>query len=157
MPGKVPQAKTDSVIARRQQVADLRVQQLTLAEIAERLDVSVTTVHFDMKAVREMWIERATADHSEMVAEQIAKLDALERTLMPDALKGDLKVVEQILKIIDRRSKILGLDQPQRHEVQMVSIDLIDAEIRRLREDMDESERQAVDIELAGGDDAADR
>lgn len=41
-----------------------------------------------------------------------------------------LAAMDRILKIMERRAKLLGLDAPQRHEV--LTIDAIDAEIQRL-------------------------
>lgn len=41
-----------------------------------------------------------------------------------------LQAIDRVVRIRERRAKLLGLDAPQRHEV--VSLDAVDAEIRRL-------------------------
>lgn len=54
--------------------------------------------------------------------------DDLEEPILDDG--PTLAAIDRILKIEERRAKLLGLDAPQRHEV--VSIDAVDAEIARL-------------------------
>lgn len=67
----------------------------------------------------------ATADYAGFLAEEIAKLDLLERELLPEALHGGpeagmkLGAVDRLLAIRDRRAMMLGLDCPSKVEVQM--------------------------------------
>lgn len=62
--------------------------------------------------------------------QELARLDRLQAAAWTAAASGDLKAIETVLKVIDRRCKLLGLDAPVRHEV--VTLDAIDAEIARL-------------------------
>ena len=43
-----------------------------------------------------------------------ARLDALQARYWPDALDGDLKAAEYVLKLMAQRSKLLGLNVPER-------------------------------------------
>jgi hypothetical protein len=65
---------------------------------------------------------------------ELARLDGLMVTLWPAARRGDLAAVDRILKVMERRAKLLGLDAPARHEV--VTFDAIEAEIQRLEKTM---------------------
>jgi len=135
---KVPQTKRDEIAARRQQVALLRLTHLTQAEIAEHLGVSVGTVNADIQAVREEWAERRRTAYDEWVGEELAKLDRLERSLLPLALKGQTSAADRVLSIMDRRARLLGLDKPERHEHTVITLDAIEAEIMRLEAELAE-------------------
>lgn len=145
-------ATQDEIAQRRRQVATLRLAHFTQEEIAERLNVSRTTITADLKAIRDEWAERRSAAYQEWVAEEIAKLDALERAWLPRALSQipDEKAVTKVLSIMDRRARMLGLDQPERFQVQVVTVDMIDAEIARLERQL----QGATDdvIELTAGE-----
>jgi hypothetical protein len=54
-----------------------------------------------------------------------------------------LQAIDRLLKIQERRARLLGLDAPTQHRVNVLSEDAIDAEIARL-----EAELRA----LEGGD-----
>lgn len=132
MGAKVPQAKLDAIAARRQQVATLRLAHLTQAEIAKRLGVSVGTVNSDLQAVRDEWAERRRTATDEWLSEELAKLDRLERALLPLALQGQASAADRVLSVMDRRAKLLGLNKPDRHEHTVITLDAIEAEIARL-------------------------
>lgn len=93
--------------------------------MAERLGVASSTISEDVKVIRERWRDRATADYGSHLAEELAKLDLLEHELLPTALSGgpkggvNLRAVDRVLAIRDRRARMLGLDSPSRLEVTM--------------------------------------
>jgi hypothetical protein len=51
-------------------------------------------------------------DASELKAEELSRLDGMLRGLWPDARKGSHGAVDRVLKIMERRAKLLGLDAP---------------------------------------------
>src|SRR6266487_270662 len=113
---------------RRQHVAYLLMHHLTYKEMAAEIGCSVGTIVGDVKAVREMWAERSIEDYDSWVAEEIAKLDQLERKVLPVALTGgkpgpdgeprpSMFATDRVLTIMERRAKLKGLDRPMRHEV----------------------------------------
>lgn len=69
-------------------------------------------------------LERAhvTVSHGKII------LDEADQPLLDDG--PVLAAIDRLLKIQERRAKLLGLDAPARHEV--VSLDALDAEIERL-------------------------
>lgn len=138
MGAKVPQAKLDEIAARRHQVATLRLAHLTQAEIARRLDVSVGTVNSDLQAIREEWAERRRSSFETWLDEELAKLDRLERALLPLALQGQATAADRVLSVMDRRAKLLGLNRPDRVEHTVITMDAIEAEIARLEGELSE-------------------
>jgi transcriptional regulator with XRE-family HTH domain len=141
MPGRGMGAKQDEISARRRKVADLRLLHLTQTEIAERLGVSQATIANDLAAVREQWTERSGTAYGEWLAEELAKLDRLELALLPLALQGQTAAADRVLSIMDRRSRLLGLDKPERHEHTVITMDTVEAEIARLEREMAARER----------------
>jgi hypothetical protein len=54
-----------------------------------------------------------------------------------------LKAMELALRIMERRSKLLGLDAPARQRIEVLSEDVVDAEIKRLTAEMEQANSQA--------------
>jgi len=133
-------AQQDKIAARRRQVAELRLQHMTLDEIATKLGISKSTASVDLKHVRDEWAERRSATYEEWVGEELAKLDRLERTLLPAAIAGDYPAVDRIMNLMDRRARMLGLDKPQLHEHTVITMDAVEAEIARLETELADSD-----------------
>lgn len=104
----------------------------TYTQIRERLGYKTNgAVSADLTAALTMLIKQPA---EEVRALELARLDGLMVTLWPMARRGDLAAVDRVLKVMERRSKLLGLDAPQRHE--MVTLDAVEAEIRRLEAEL---------------------
>lgn len=67
------------VSRRRRKIADLYLQGIVQADIAERVGVNQSTVSRDLKALQRQWQESALVDIDEAKAQEIAKIDRLER------------------------------------------------------------------------------
>lgn len=70
-----------------------------------------TTARLEVKT----WLERTAANLSrerrlEALEEELDRLDALQEANWHQAIAGDVKATEAVLKVIDRRIKLLGLD-----------------------------------------------
>jgi hypothetical protein len=106
----------------RTTLAYLMTAHFTYREMAEKLGVASSTISEDVKVIRERWRERAVADYTSHLAEELAKLDLLEHELLPMALSGgpkggiSLRAVDRVLAIRDRRARMLGLDAPSKVE-----------------------------------------
>jgi hypothetical protein len=117
--------EANGIEKRRTEVAPLVLAHFSYRQIAERLGVAPSTISEDVKAMREQWRQRSSADYGTFLAEETAKLDLLERELLPEALHGgpegglNLQAVDRLLAIRDRRARMLGLDSPSRVEVTM--------------------------------------
>lgn len=135
------------IAERRERVTVMLLSKVSQREMARREEVSLGTIWKDIKAIKETWRQRMAENYDAHVAEETAKLDWLERGLMAKALTGNKDAVETLLKIMDRRAKLLGLDAPARARIEVVTEDLIDAEIRRLRDQLgDAIEVEGVDV-----------
>lgn len=94
----------------------LRAQRLTYAEIGQRLGVSGEAAR--LAVLREYDRLRASnlETAEEVRAQELESLDGLESRLLELALTGDvedphtLSCVDRILKIKERRARLLGLD-----------------------------------------------
>jgi DNA-binding CsgD family transcriptional regulator len=109
----ITNAETARIAERRAEVAALLLEHRTYREMAQRLDCSAATIAEDVKAVREVWRQRASEDYGAWLAEETAKLDAIEAALLPGACAGDFRAVDRQLALMARRARIHGLDQPE--------------------------------------------
>lgn len=123
-------ARKVAIGQRRSEVAALVLSKIPQREIARRLHVGLGTVGDDVKAIKGMWADRAAESYDAHVAEELAKLDWLERAFLPGAFTGDVKSAEMLLKVMDRKARLLGLDQPTQAKV---TIDVVDVEAQKAR------------------------
>jgi hypothetical protein len=71
----------------------------------------------DIPAVRKMETER---------------LDALLLALWKKALNGDGWSVDRVLRIMERRSRLWGLDEPMKQQIEVITETVLDQEIARM-------------------------
>jgi transcriptional regulator with XRE-family HTH domain len=114
--------RRQEVSKRRATVAKLWTRRLTQEEIAAAVGVDQSTVSRDVKALVAAWREEALGDVTDLRARELADLDAMEReaamAASADVSPQELaRLLEVRLRIKDRRSRLLGLDAPQRQEV----------------------------------------
>jgi len=70
--------KEQEMAQRRRKVANLYLRGAWQPEIAGMVGVSQATVSRDLAVVRKQWLKDAKADYDAKVAEQLAKIDAVE-------------------------------------------------------------------------------
>lgn len=99
------------VAQRRARVVDLLLQQVPQREIARREHVGLGTISDDVKAIKAMWAGHCAEAYGARVAVEDAKLDLMERAWLPKAL-DDEKAAGVYLRIVERRAKLHGFDQP---------------------------------------------
>ncbi len=112
-------AEEDKIEARQADVIRLRVAGFNFREIAAELRVSVSTAHADyveaMKKIRETTRESA----EEVRSVELDRLDRMIRALETKAFgDGDTRAIDTLLKVSERRAKLLGLDAPEKHDIQ---------------------------------------
>jgi hypothetical protein len=126
--GKPDAARKLQIEERRAQVALLILSHVPYRAIGQMLGISSGTVAEDVRIIRRQWRERAADSYEAHVAEEIAKLDVLERAwvakatpLHPLRSAEDVAAAEAATRVLDRvmrhRARLLGLMQPTRHEV----------------------------------------
>ena len=99
----------------RNQAIELRRHGYTLKRIGQVLGVSTqTAANYVNYCLREL-VELTAAATEEYRALELARLDALQAPIWDQAISGNLWAVDRCLAIMERRSKLLGLDKPVKH------------------------------------------
>ncbi len=101
---------------RRRQVAANLLAGLNYREMAEALDVSLGTVKNDVAAVIKRWQSEQVAATGDYLSLAERRLDRALNAIWDGVLSGDPKAIMAMLRIEERRAKLLGLDQPERVE-----------------------------------------
>lgn len=124
---------------RRARVIGLRRTGATYRAIADQLGVSPQTAHNDYTAALKRL--NPIEDIEEARQLEIDRMDRLQLGLWETAAAGDIPSVLAILRISDRRCKLLGLDQQTirifNDPALMTSAQTIEQEMRTLLEEMD--------------------
>ena len=96
-------------------VLSLRVSGKTYAKISEETGFSV---HLCRKHINSLTKNiNLSLDLEELVYLELERLDHLTSAVWLDAMGGSDKAVSSVLRIMERRSKLMGLDAPVRHEL----------------------------------------
>lgn len=110
-------AKRLQVEQRRAQVALLRREGQSFADIASQLSVPLHTVTSDLAAIHKEY----DAIRTELVEGErklaLERLDVAIAGVWKRVKEGNLQAIATLLKIEGRRSKLLGLDAPERQEI----------------------------------------
>jgi predicted transcriptional regulator len=116
-------AKGSTMTAQRAHRAfELRKLGLSYREIAKELGTSHQTIAKDLKKVFDAYLEQSLEMRAYEVSLEQARLDEMWVSVYTDFKSGNLKAVEQLLKIMERRSKLLGLDIVQTSKQISVSV-----------------------------------
>ena len=133
----MPKHGTNSLMetaSRRRKVAALMLQKRPAYEIAKRLNVNENTVYKDGQAIREAWKREMLGAHDDLLAKELAALDDDEKALR-DLLKGEpntrlwLNIYDRVLRVCERRAKLLGLDAPEEIRLDVSRVQHIVAEL----------------------------
>jgi len=130
---------------RRTRVAAMMLAHRSQRQIASALGVSQATISRDVQAIRREWRQRRMEDATAVVAEEVAKLDAIERAILPRVLEGELHAIDRLMSVMRQRAQLLGLDEPQQHEHTHLTMDQVEQEIARLEAELgerDDADRQ---------------
>ncbi len=104
-PSKVPAA------ARREKALELRAKGMSIRAIAGKLGVSKSQVQRDI----EKELQAAAADRKKIAGHiidlELVKLDALEENAWEHIAAGELSAIDRVLRSMERRAKLLGLDK----------------------------------------------
>lgn len=143
-PEQTPKRKTE-IASRRQQVAEMYLRGQSQAEIGETLGCDQATVSRDLTELRKEWLDRSINHVDQKKAIELAKLDRLEVTyweawerslkdaettisesggkfgsktiLRREGQSGNPAFLEGVLKCINKRCELLGLDAPKKTDL----------------------------------------
>jgi len=126
-PAKIPAA------ARREKALELRAKGRSIRSIAKELKVSKSQVQRDLEAEL-----KAAAEDRRKIAEllidlELTKLDELEQEAWKHIRDGELPAIDRVLRSMERRAKLLGLDKTGEGG-DTGSLDDLVATIERMRE-----------------------
>lgn len=102
----------------------LRLENMSYREIAKEMGVAKGTAHRYVRAAVKLLQEKYSEKAEMIVVLEMNKLDKLEKALQKEARKGDIKASTTILKIMERRARLIGLDAPARTEVKIDTVDV---------------------------------
>lgn len=127
-------APEPEVLERENKIIELRRAGATWAVIAERVGyASASGAYNAYQRIAERVIRPNLEEYRDM---ELDRLDRLQMGVWAKALNGDSRAVDSVLRIIDRRTRILGLDAPKevnlKAEVTTYDRNTIDAEVYRL-------------------------
>ena len=114
---------------RRRKVAANLLAGLTYRQMAEAMGVSVGTIANDVRITIDHWRKEQVQDVDSWLQIQLRRLDTMLNAIWNKVLEGDLKAAETALHIIERQTKLIGLDRQQveiidwRKEVESAGID----------------------------------
>lgn len=130
----------DELIARRNAAIEMRRAGATPDQIAAKLKyASPEAARRDIDTVLSS-VLRTPLD--EMRALEALRLDALLITLWPEARRGVSRAIDQVIKIMERRAKLYGLDAPV--QVEQITLDAVESEIKRLEAEMGQATRKKL-------------
>ncbi|MFF4409825.1 hypothetical protein [Streptomyces sp. NPDC001404] len=111
-------AQRAATAQRRAQAIALRLAGMDYQTISERLGYADRgAASKDVHRALESALEAESAAAETLRELEVQRLDRMQAAAWAKAAKGDLKAIETVLKVIDRRARLLGLDKPARTEL----------------------------------------
>lgn len=95
---------------------ELRRMGLGYVAIGERLGLKKSQAHRLVVAGLAEARAQISASADELRSEEISRLDGMLQGVWPRARKGQVTAIDRVLKISERRAKLLGLEAPVRIE-----------------------------------------
>jgi hypothetical protein len=105
--------------ARALQALDLRIAGGTYRQIARQLGVNEKTAFYDVQGALAS-LDAVKAKTAERLRDiELERLDRASTGLVPGIRSGDARAVTALVRVMERRAKLLGLDAPvkQSHEM----------------------------------------
>lgn len=108
-------ANTLAITNRRIRVADLLIQRYTMREISTQLEVALSTIVLDKRAIDAELAEVYTEEYQWRRERELERLDMLERDIMSKITfaidtEDELKWTNMQLRVMSMRAKWLGYD-----------------------------------------------
>lgn len=131
-------ANTETMV----KAAQLRASGASFREIGKALNIDFTWAR-DL-VIRAL--EQATYESADVMRTQEGeRLNRMQRAVWQQALAGDVPAVNTVLKIMERRAKLFGLDAPVKVETDISIGTDVDAEVERLALMLESAERPDAD------------
>jgi hypothetical protein len=112
-------------------IIELRTEGYVWREIAVMVDMSIAGVSKAYKRALTRHPHATIDEHREL---ELGRLDVLQRTYWQPAVNGNQRAAEFVLRVIDKRAKLLGLEAPLKVQAEVVTYDGsdLDREVERV-------------------------
>ena len=100
-----------SAVARREKALELRASGQSIRAIADKLGVSKTQVQRDIEKELQAAAEERKKIAGLIIDLELTKLDELEQEAWKHIAAGELSAIDRVLRAMERRAKLLGLDK----------------------------------------------
>jgi hypothetical protein len=146
-PRRGRRGQAETIAERRTFALELRKAGGSYREIARQLGVDLQTAHSDVAAelgaLREM-----TVEHAKQLRDlELARFDEMTSGLWPQIRAGSPPAVTAAVRVSERRSRLLGLDEPTATKTEISGSLSVDAE-RRLKAETEDLQRWLTYEEL---------
>jgi hypothetical protein len=146
--GKTP---TPEVLDRELAVVELRRTGETWDRIARAIGYANAAGAY--KAYKRAVVRTLQQPTDELREMELDRIDRLQRAYWKDAIDGNHKSAEFVLKLIGKRAELLGLDAPQRIQAEVITYDGggdIEGDIERIIKLLDQVD-QSSKIQVEAG------
>ncbi len=107
-------ARSISAAEKKEKAIRLRLGGLSFAEIGRQLGVSRTMAFKYINSELKELAAKATHSAEQLRQMELLRLDKLTTSLWLKAAGGDVYAIDRVLKIMERRAKLTGIDGPQK-------------------------------------------
>jgi hypothetical protein len=122
---------TRELVEKETTIIELRQEGYVWREIAVMVDMSIAGVAKAYKRALTRHPHATIDEHREL---ELDRLDTLQRTFWKSAVEGNPRSADFVLRVIDKRAKLLGLDAPLKVQAEVVTYDGsdLDREVERV-------------------------
>ena len=121
---------------RRKKVSEMYLRRFTLSQIADTLGVGIGTVQKDINNIKDEWRKESKEHIGEIISRELAELQHIENEAAKQFIRQrDKSFLETRLKCKDRRARLLGLDQPEKHQNEVNVSGGLDIDLANLTDD----------------------
>jgi hypothetical protein len=146
----MPKGKSNpEILEKEKRVLELRRGGLTFDLIAER--VGYANASSAQKAYQRACSRVVYEDVVALRNTEMDRLDIAQAAIWNEVLQGTVSAVMALIKIMERRARLLGLDVPIKTQLEVThyDYDTIDAEVKRLVALLDSQPTRALDTPVS--------
>lgn len=110
-------AAREKAAYRRQQALQLRLSGASYPTIAQALGVSVSVAYKDVQRELESVKAQHDGERESLLSLELERIDRMMRAHWPQAIQGHQGATDRVLKLMERRARLLGLDAPVKGEL----------------------------------------
>ena len=129
-PHRGGRGQVEAIAERRTLALELRKAGGSYREIARQLGVDVHTAHADVMAELATLREKTVEQAAELRDLELQRFDEMTAGLWPQVQKGSPPAVTAAVRVSERRSRLLGLDEPTATRTEISGSLSVDAEAR---------------------------